>query len=249
MKYLILLLLISCTSKGLQPETGYKRRDLNRSYIGAGVEKYFMPSFPDWVNISPVGECARDTMPRFLDLRKLNQDHKVDYVKLVNLQAVYNESFVAKSSAEINRSKLGEQTEHFYNSFDKIRGGALSFKPHDFKKVNIYWVDPAINSKSKRQQLVAETKKPSYLNAPPVFVSSCLTEKSMAAFLKKSGVDIEPAKFLGAHFFSIFDGKLVQKNSFVLDIQQVFNDKEISVYSSEDKVRDILLGKYKYIKY
>jgi hypothetical protein len=246
---LALILLTSCGSTNSIKDSAYQRRDLNQSHITSGIEKYLLTSFPDWMNFSEVGECKRDFIPRYLEYSKLYSDHGLDYLKAMNLQALFNRNFLIKKAGDVDKVKLTEESYYFYTSFDEVRGGAVAFKPVEFSKVNIYWIDPAINNKAKLSKLISMTKKKEYLSAPPIFISSCLSEKGILNFLKMNVIDSEGARIVDATMFSVFNLKFKHAGKFSLNIGKLFSGKDINVYSTDAKVRDLLIGKYKLNKY
>ena len=148
---LILIFIIFSTSCS---HDGLKRRNLDEYFIGTGVVKYFLPDLPTWANFSVSGQCHRQENNRYFNYKKLRTSFAMGYEEAVQLQLMYNnEVNNIKIDSNIEVIPFREEERIFYATNDKIQAGIRTFKAPIYKKINVVWIDRAIENKSLQLRL------------------------------------------------------------------------------------------------
>lgn len=219
---------------------------LDRMYISNGIEKYFMGQLPNWANFSEIGKCQRSSDIYYLDFKNLYKSYALKYEQMINLQQLFNKNMsknlANKSEIEL---KLKEQSFTFLNAYELIIGGSRDFKSPTYKEANLLWIDPLLNSKSRIKEIV---KSPLFLSSHPILVSTCLTNKELAALTEELKIDNLGALYISAEMFSIFttddENNIINNYRYSLDLNKLLPGKELTLFGTERP--DNFFGKIKY---
>jgi hypothetical protein len=241
--FIVLFILVSCTSN-----QSIKRRDLDHLYIGGAQEQYFLADLPTWSNFSTISKCRISTPVKYLNFKNLYRSYGLSYEKLVQFQYMFNKR-IQSYKKESGRSDIILQDEAyiFFNVQEQILGGAKEFLKPTFKKINVFWIDPALNNSKLKASLIKNLKSKEGLSGHPVFLSRCLDGVAIEKFIKKNKLDTLGIKYLPTSMFTPYNAFMRLGFKYELDIGQVLKDKDITFYGPS--VPEYITGKMIIKKY
>ncbi len=244
----ILLITFGCQTT---EESGMQRRDLQRYYVSSGIERFFLPDIPEWINVSETANCKRESDIKFINLPKLQNNFRLKYSEALQFQYFLSRERTAKK--QFYNSKflmLKDEEIIFYDVSDKIQSGIYAFKPPKFNRVNLVWIDPAIGSKEKFKELAALMRSREMDLGHPVFVSMCLDHQAMKAFFKRSKAFSDNILMIPFDLFSIYNSNKEQQLFFSIEVESLFRSKqELHFYSPDKVVPKEIIGKFITHKY
>lgn len=226
--------------------SGMQRRDLRQYYVSAGVERFFLPDIPDWMNVSQTAQCERISDIKFINLPKLQNNFKLTYSDAIQFQYYLNRERTSKKEFyQSDYLMLKQEETIFFDISDKIQSGILAFNPPKFKRVNLIWVDPAFTSEKKYNDLLKLMQSSEMDLGHPVFVSMCLDHIALKKFMLKSKTFGENILMIPFDLFSVFSSEQKKLLNFSLEFNALFkDDQEIHLYSPTGKVPTEFLGKF-----
>ncbi len=170
---LIVIFILSCSSAPKEQEIPV--------YQTSGVESFFLPNIPQWINFSKEGMCNKTGSVQYLDFLKLNRAYNFTRKQAVDLQIIYN---FEKSERANSGKELSPNFESvlFFEILEKVKSGVTPFELPQYPQVNLAWIDLYLGDPSKIQELINLIQS-SLNEAPIVIVSLCLDSIEMKKFL------------------------------------------------------------------
>jgi hypothetical protein len=235
-----LFVLLGCSSNG----TVSSNQVLDNVYISSGVEQFFLTDMPYWANFSIAGRCMRKTPIRYMNFENINKSYDLKYDQILHLQHMLNKKlFAYKSSTGQNSLSPKDISYIFHNVYQQVLGESYEFISPKFKNVSVVWVDPLLNDKKKLKRVL---NRSDVLNGHPVLLSHCLSAYELEELSQSLNLESLGVKYLPAEFSTIY-GEKVQKNPFFsFNISSLLQDKNITVFGTEETKE--LIGNYKFIK-
>lgn len=223
---LIFIFILSCTSnKSIQ------RRDLDHLYIGGTQEKYFLADLPTWANFSSLGKCRISSNVKYLNFSNLYRSYGLSYEKIVQFQYMFNKKISEfKKNSKSSDIILQDEAFIFFNTQEKILGGAKQFLKPNFKKINIFWIDPALSNLDIKKKLIKKLKSEEGQNGYPLFLSRCLDHSGLQKFVKSNNLDDLGIKFLPSSMFSPYNSFMVLGYGFELNLMKILKGKELTFF-------------------
>ena len=194
-----------------------KRLNTDDFYGNGSIIGYFLPEIPEWIMVSESGQCSRDHKIKFLDMPTLRRSFALDYAKAHQMQLMFNMELDKKlKSLGLTYLPLKDEEALFYHILDQVTADFKVFRPPTFKKVNIIWIDPAINDQEIYLRLKNFVKSNAFDLGHPVFASSCLDQVELEKFSESLGIGATDIRFLSFEMFSIFNNLNQNNISLVL---------------------------------
>tara|TARA_R110002072_G_scaffold534_6_gene3883 strand:+ start:62928 stop:63665 length:738 start_codon:yes stop_codon:yes gene_type:complete len=236
---LILLLIVGCTSKGLE------RRKLNEYYLNNGVTRYFLPEIPKWVNRSEFSNCFRESSAKFLDFKSVSQSYDLSFEKTLHLQMMMNQEIQQlKSMNHIQSINLKEEEKIFFKSIEKIQAGIKGFQRPTYKRVNIYLIDNLIADKRPIKSILSNSD---FLDSGhPVILSFCKNHTELRKLLADNDLIQTNIKVIPFEALTSFDEKFNLTTSDSIHLNMLFKkNQKIYLYGNKKKkVTNQLTGKF-----
>ncbi|MCK5882716.1 MAG: hypothetical protein KAG61_03430 [Bacteriovoracaceae bacterium] len=244
----ILLLAFGCQTTR---DNGMKRRNLGRYYVSSGIERFFMGDIPQWVNVSRSGSCKRQSEIKFINLPKLQNNFQLNYRDAIQFQYYLN--LERHSKMEFYNSEflmLKDEEIIFYDVSDRIQSGIFAFKSPKFKRVNLVWIDPVLDSKEKMNDLVRLMRSKSMDLGHPVFISLCMDHRALKRFINSKKVFGDNILMIPFDMFSVFDSEKKQQLGFQLEVERLLRkDQDIHLYIPAKEAPSEFIGKFKIHNY
>lgn len=241
--FLMLSLFTSCSSSrpNLAPRT------LEDYYISTGVEKYFLSDIPKWANFDQRAGCFRSTDIRYFNIEALMKSYNINYNNAIQIQATFNEEYWQLKQADKTRSpNLKDEELLFYKVSEKISNKLIYFEAPSFSRVNLVWLDEALNDEKKMAKLKNFLQSSAMDKGVPVLISFCMTREEV----EKKFPDIN-TKMVTAELFSAYDSSGKLTPGFKIDLTQFFKpEQKIYFYSQQNVIPiDDVKGTYKILNY
>lgn len=227
MKLILLIsLVLSCTSN-----KSIKRRDLDHLYIGGAQEKYFLADLPTWANFSSLGKCRISSSIKYLNFSNLYRSYGLNYEKNIQFQYMFNKKiFEFRKQSRSSNIILQDEAFIFFNTQEKILGGAKQFIKPNFKKINVFWVDPALSNIKLKARLIKKLKSDEGQSGYPLFLSRCLNDAGLMKYVKANGLEELGIKFLPNSMFSPYNSFMALGHRFELNIMELLKGKEVTIF-------------------
>lgn len=226
------ILVLAFILSGCQSTKSIKRRNADEIYQGAGIERYILPLLPYWASYSTIGQCHHSPAIRYLDFSQLGIVYNLSYEQLVQLQLGFNDSLVQfKKQNQRTELRLDEEAFLFNRTVQKIEGGSKVFLLPKYKRVNIVWLDPALNDKKLMTNFMNLMKSTEIESGHPIIISSCLNRSQLDTFVNKVGLNELGVRIISSEMFSIYDSQLKPRYSLSIDLDEVVPNKIINFYA------------------
>lgn len=217
-------------------------------YQGSGVEQFFLPELPLWANFSQNGRCQKSVPIRYLDFSKLSASYSLGYFDSVQLQVSFNKSLEGnRKDSKQDILFLKDEVYLFTNAYQKITGLAYEFTLPEFQRIHAVWIDLYLADQERINRLKRLMQTNSMGEGFPVFISSCLGDTELQAFIDKnfsnSGV-----KKISAEFFTPYDRNLRLGNGFSFDLKEFFGEKTVILFGPEAAAPRDIIGFKQYKK-
>lgn len=240
---LALFFMISCAR---QP--ALKVTDVDQVYALSKAQEYFLPDLPDWANFEGGGHCRRKSNIKFFQYDKLHQSFAYSYPVLVQLQLLYNKRY-REQRRRFSGQALTPQIEErlFFQVKGEILMGIYPFHLHQkVKKVQLLWMDPALNDNVYRQKLKRLLKGNKIEGAPVALISRCMSSLEMENFMQSLLGRSFDFLWISADMFSPFDRNFKLGLEFQFFVDGFFLEKEVIFYTLDGSVEPrFLKGSYK----
>lgn len=235
----VAIFIISCSSS--QDKT-FSRVNVDKYYRETGVIRYFLPTLPDWANVSEHYGCHRKKAIQYLNVKNVKESFNLSYMETLQLQYIYNvELMMAEERVQKKASPTAEE-KLFFKAFDSIKAGNYLFKTPTYKRVNFILVDSFSNDIKKLKELMRSSDM---FEGRPVFFSECMRRNELIMFLKDNNVALSGGRFLSYEVLSPYDSeaKLVGKEE--LNLSKFFSKKQtIFLYYTNQRPKN-LKGRFK----
>lgn len=245
MRFILLTLLVlsSCTNS-----RSIKRRNLDHLYIGGAQEQYFLADLPTWANFSSISKCRISTSVKYLNFSNLYRSYGLSYEKLIQFQYMFNKN-ISDFKKESDKTDIILQDEAFifFNTQEKILGGAKQFLKPNYEKVNVFWIDPALADSNLKEKLISKLKSKEGQDGYPIFLTRCLDHESVDKFIKDNKIDNLGIRYLPTSMFTPYNTFMTLGYKFELDLSLVLQDKDITFFGPI--VPDFVKGKMKFKNY
>ncbi|GEM_PF-1271791 len=232
LKSLVLLTLVSCSLTN-------NKADIERvGYQTSGVEQYFLPELPAWINHSSEGKCFKTNSFHYLDFPKIAVSYQLNYVQLIELQALYNDRLEEYFRSTTSRFlKPVEEASFFSNSMEQVRGGVRKFNiPESVREVDVVWLEGFIKEK-KIADLLAMGKSEQFNERLPILFSSCLSKSALNQWIKENGLENVGFYLLSSEWLTPYAGDLKLKPGLQIEITKLISSKiKINIVTPSPKV-------------
>ncbi|MBL7666257.1 MAG: hypothetical protein JNM93_14065 [Bacteriovoracaceae bacterium] len=224
---------------------GFRKRNLDNYYIGDGIEKFFLPDVPDWINFSQTAQCNFAKRTRYLNFQSLANAYNLTYDKMIQLQLMINK--------ELNQREylsLQDEAYLFYNVYDKAQAGTKEFIPPTFKRINLIWVDDFVTEVRPLAELQKLMSSKAMEEGHPVFVSLCLAQTELDSYINKFGFNNSSVIGLSREMFTPYDATFKRLPKMSLSFGQVFNaDQVLYFYSPRTYLPSEFTGKFQVVNF
>lgn len=235
-----LFLLAACSTIEktiVEPET-------DNVYISSGVEKFYLPELPVWVNFSASASCFRKMPIKYLNFQNLKKSYNLSYEQSTHLQHMVNKKqYAFKTSSGQRQMAPKDEAYIFHNVYQQVIGKRYDFVAPKYKKVSLIWIDPFIKSPKKIKKIMNRGR---VLEGHPIFVSLCMSSYELENYLSNHGLSEFGVKLITSEMFSIYNSKVNKEARFALYIDELLKNKEITFFSPE-KLPEVI-GKFRWEK-
>lgn len=197
--YSLLLVLISC---GSAPE--YKVPEEVSIYRGNGVEQFFLPELPKWINRSVSGQCFRNFSVKYIDQERIRQVHQLTYPESIELQVQLNqklEEYYQNTTAKFLRPV--EEVALFANTLEQVKGGVKALNLPAVSQIELIWIDDYIQN-NKEADFIKWANSSEFTENLPVLVSLCKTSTELKKWAQDRNVDSIGLYYAGFEWMSPF---------------------------------------------
>lgn len=166
MKALLLTLILSLFASCASEMTSGPRPD---AYQGVGIEQFFLPELPAWVNGSVGLQCKRSLTVRYLDYVALEKMHALTFLQSLELQTQFNRKFKERYAAAVVGLSPQEEAVLFMESLEQVKGGLRELKFPASPKTHLVLIDSFKSDPKVKERLVELAER----GDPVVLVSFC----------------------------------------------------------------------------
>lgn len=236
--------MLSCATT----EKGMFKQDLDQVYIGAGIEKYFLPDIPNWANFSQDAKCERNHPIRYVNFKDMHLSYAMDYEQLVQYQLMLNRQF-EKYKRSTGRKTVFLKDENYliFNVHQQILGGGRDFLTPHFNRIHLIYIDDSLSNNLRLTQLKKLMNSDKMNKGHPIFVSLCLSSYELEEFISKNGFSSMGVKGISQSMFSPYNTDFEMAYEYSLNLSKIFKGKELILFSGV-KI-SALKGYKKIIKY
>lgn len=259
MNIFFIMFFISCAQVG-PTNPRVKVDESTRALNAIGIENFFLPAAPQWINFSTTGKCMKSSRLEYLNLRELMQSFQFKYNDLVNIQYSYNKKIEEKSSSvdlqSLSNYLTPEEKMYVFNDvIEKTQAGVNYFQMPDYHQIHLIWIDLFPSDIELKKWLASYERSDLMNEGYPVIISLCMDHKMISEKLKNVQFENSFQLSIGAELFSVYDGLLNQKPYFSLDLEKFFANKNLVLIVPKtffEKKNENLIefqGQYKLIQY
>lgn len=225
----LLLFIYGCSSNS----GTNSKLDLDQVYIGAGMEKYYLADLPRWANFSSSGKCQRSEPIRFVNFETMYKSYSFTYEELIQFQFMLNKKFYSyKESTGRETVFLKDEVFIMHNVHEQILGGARDFIAPKFNRINLVWIDEALISSEKLNDLKKLMYSEEMEKGHPIFISLCLNAVELEKFIQKLGFNKLGVKGISQSMFSPYNTNMEKANEFLLDFNALMPNKNLYFYGA-----------------
>lgn len=202
--YFLLLSLISCGTT-----TDYKVPDTVSVYRGNGVEQFFLPELPKWINRSGTGQCFRQFSVKYLDQEKLKFVHQLSYPESIELQVQLNqklEDYYKNTTTKFLRPV--EEATLFSNTLEQVKAGVKALNLPAVSQIELIWIDDYIQN-NKEADFIKWANSSEFTENLPVLVSLCKTSAELKKWAQDRNVDSIGLYYAGHEWLSPYNKEQV----------------------------------------
>ncbi len=199
--YFLLLVLTSACSTG--PD--YKTPPELTIYRGNGIEQFFLPELPKWINRSSTGQCFRQFSVKYIDQSKIKLIHQLSYPESIELQVQLNqklEEYFRNTTAKFLRPV--EEAALFANTLEQVKAGVKALQLPAVSQIELIWIDDYIQ-KNKEADFINWANSSQFTENLPVLVSLCKTSTELKKWAQDRNVDSVGLYYAGFEWMSPFD--------------------------------------------
>lgn len=237
-----LIVISSCsTAPGLKPRT------VEEYYLSTGVEKYFLPEIPDWINFSEDAGCFRTKGLKYFDIDALMKSYALSFFEAIQLQALFNEDFLSAKSTQLRQSlTLKEEENLFFKASERVGSKIYFTDLPNFKRIHLIWLDNVLGDKNREARLKKFLSSDIHNEGVPVLISACRTKKEIESALPEAHY-----KIISAELFSVYNPEGQRMPNMHLDLGVFFKTEQILYfYTLGNKIQiDAVKGNYKTLNY
>lgn len=236
LKYLLPLMLISCTSSRPVPVERI-------AYRTSGIEQVFLAEVPAWANFSPEGACVKSSSYHYLDFVRIAEAYQLTYPQLVELQGQYNERLEDYFRTTTARFlKPVEEASFFSNSLEQVRGGVKKFIiPEAVREVDVIWLE-GFAQDNKLPELVSKARANQLSERLPILFSSCLSKQALQLWVKENNLEDVGFYLLSAEWLNPYGSDLKLKAGLRVELDKILNaNVKIYFISSGNKMTNELV--------
>jgi hypothetical protein len=205
--------------------------DLDQTYIGNGVEKYFLATGPAWANFSISGQCRRKTIVSYMNYEELKKSYAFDYRKLVNFQHILNKKIDDKiRNTTLQDLQPKDEAFIFYNVYEQIIGGGREFVIPDYNRISLLWIDPYINEPAKLKRIL---NLASFQKGFPILISDCFNSYEFEKYIFSHKLNEFGVKFMGSDMLGPYSSTGKLDYGYFINVEQYFTGKEVYFYGKE----------------
>ena len=197
---LLLLLICSCSSG---PSYTSPTAELS-TYRTNGIEQFFLPESPRWMNRSTTAQCFRNVSVRFLDQAKLKEVHQLTYPQSIELQVQLNqklEEYYKNTSQKFLRPV--EEATLFANTLEQVKSGVKALNLPNVSQIELIWIDDYIQN-NKEADFIRWANSSQFTENLPVLVSLCKTSTELKKWAQDRNVDSIGLYYAGFEWMSPF---------------------------------------------
>lgn len=250
LKGLVLICLFALASCGFLtpkkedgPDAGFERRRVEEYFVSSGIEKYFLPEIPIWANFSEEARCRRDVSIKFFDIGALNSSLQLNYEEAIQLQLMFNSKVQAlQDQIHVSHISLKDEEDVFYEVSEQIQAGVRVFRAPHFKKVHLIWIDPFLENPELLHQ---KMNLPSVQLGHPIFLSLCLTDRSMASWMRINQFTNQNIRRISYELITPFNEAGKMDTSYHMNLKQLLPEKKITLFVKQGwNTPQIFTGKF-----
>jgi hypothetical protein len=194
MKWILLFIFAACTTPAPKSEP---KPSLDMSFQTAGVEQYFLPEPPAWMNFSQNGECYFNNRRIYLDFSRLHSTYQLTLAELIEFQVQINEKFnQSRKHISAERVTPREEAHLFYEVLERVRGGVKRLKLPTAMSTRIIW---------------KESKIPQKILGSDILASLCMSTSELEAWLEKTYPEGEHPYVLGGEALSVYQANFLMQ--------------------------------------
>lgn len=232
---------------GCSSAPGLKPRTVEEYYLSTGVEKYFLPEIPDWINFSEDAGCFRTKGLKYFDIDALMKSYALNYFEAIQLQALFNEDFLSAKSTQVRQAlTLKEEENLFFKASERVGSKIFFTDLPAFKRIHLIWLDNIIGDKNSEGRLKNFLASETHNEGVPVLISACRTKKEIESVLPEAHY-----KIISAELFSVYNQQGQRIPNMHLDLSVFFKaDQKLFFYTQGNKIQiDAVKGNYKILNY
>lgn len=197
--YFLLLGLISCSSG-----PSYNTPAEVTAYRSNGMEQFFLPELPKWVNRSETGQCFRNFSIKYIDQEKVKQVYQLSYPKAIELQVQFNqklEKYYKNTTQKFLRPV--EEATLFANTLEQVKSGVTALNLPNVIQIELIWIDDYIH-KNKEADFIRWANSAQFTENLPILVSLCKTSTELKKWAQDRNVDSVGLYYAGFEWMSPF---------------------------------------------
>lgn len=243
----LLLSIVIMTIAACSAAPGLKPRTVEEYYLSTGVEKYFLPEIPDWINFSEDAGCFRTKGLKYFDIDALMKSYALSFFEAIQLQALFNEDFLNAKSTQVRQAlTLKEEENLFFKASERVGSKIFFTDLPDFKRIHLIWLDNVLGDKNSEGRLKRFLASEAHNDGVPVLVSACRTKKEIESALPEAHY-----KIISAELFSVYNQQGQRVPNMHLDLGVFFKaDQKLFFYTQGNKIQiDAVKGNYKTLNY
>lgn len=232
MKWIFLSCMILSCSNQVALKNSINRIDI---YQQAGSEQYLLPLIPDWSNSSVIGQCKRQFPVQLMNLAKLKKSFNYTYQQALHFQKKYNQLRRLQKNENESTFLTPEDKENiFFQVKEQIKTDKFLSLPN-FKRYNIYWIDPLLKSKKGKRQFQALMSRPDFNNGVPIILSQCLLDHEIEKILRDWNIKEEKFYYISYELFNPYPADDDQIGFEQLNLSQIFpSESKIFFYKPKN---------------
>lgn len=211
----------------------WKEQRSNGLYQSSGINQFFLPQMPLWVNFSSTASCRRNYVPQYLDVQKMRASFNLSYQQTMHFQYTFNVAYnQERYQREGNYVPMKEEEMLFYQTLDQTQSGIFTFRAPNYPQSHVIWIDPFIDQqvpiKKLKQFLISDKMSKGH----PIFFSLCLNYRELEHFLSAHEIQNQNIRLLSYEILSPYNLESNFTTSFQIDLDQLLGvDRKIVVFS------------------
>lgn len=121
---------------------------------------------------------------------------------------------------------FSDEEKLFFTLTDKIQADIRTFRPPSFKRVNLIWIDPLLNTEAGQKSLTKLLRSSDMDLGHPVLISMCLNHFEMEKFLSSKGMLNRNVRYIPYEMFSPYTKEGVKVPLFQIYLDEFFKKNQ-----------------------